>query len=559
MATNFMNFRHGINVGRLPSDPSNPQAGDFYFNTTDNKIKQYNGTSWLEVTDEAELANYLKADGTTPLTGNLNFDGNKGINLLDPTAAQDAATKNYVDTEIANNVVTEFSDADFRIVDNGDATKKAAFEVSAISTATTRTISVPDANVDLADVNTSIQQDGSRAFTADQSMGGFKLTNLASPVAANDAVPKSYVDAVAEGIKPKEAVQVATTGPITLSGPQTIDGYSAIAGDRVLVKDQSSAADNGIYVVAAGAWSRSLDFDSLTPINEIKGAYVAVVNGTLHAGKVFVCTSNPTTLGVDPINFIFFNSSANLVGGDGITVSGNNISVDHDGEGLTFNGSNQLALELDGTTLSKSASGLKVNEISNTEIAANAAIDATKIHDGSVSNTEFGYLDGVTSPIQTQLDDKASVALDNLSSTAVNVDILPGVDNSIDLGSSSLKYAEVHATDVHTVEVNHPDQIVTGRINATITAGNSANVVVYADTVAEAATILYRVKDLTSGNIKTGQLFVAKANLADQFVESGLVDSLFNVTLNAGNYEISLTNNSVASIEYSIYDIKFLV
>lgn len=206
-----------------------------------------------------------------------------------------------------------------------------------------------------------IKKDGSVSFTADQSMGGNQLTNLGAPTTPNAAATKAYVDSVAEGLKPKAAVRVATTANITLSGTQTIDGVSAIAGNRVLVKDQSSAAQNGIYIVAAGAWSRSTDFDSLTPIDEVNGAMVAVQEGTANAGKVFVQSGLVSTIGTDPINFVFFNSSASLVGGDGITVSGSNISVDHDGEGLQFV-STQLSLELDGSTLSKSSAGLKLGD-----------------------------------------------------------------------------------------------------------------------------------------------------------------------------------------------------
>jgi hypothetical protein len=82
----------------------------------------------------------------------------------------------------------------------------------------------------------------------------------------------------------KRSVRVATTAAITLSGTQTIDGVAVVAGDRVLVKDQATAATNGIYVVAAGAWTRSLDADT---IDEIASALVPVDSGTTNGGKVF--------------------------------------------------------------------------------------------------------------------------------------------------------------------------------------------------------------------------------------------------------------------------------
>jgi hypothetical protein len=125
------------------------------------------------------------------MTGALNMGANQINNLANPTLNQDAATKAYVDS-LAGTV--EFEDNAFRILDDVDNTKKLAFEVSALTTATTRTVTMPDANVNLGLVLTAVQRNGSVAFTADQSMGGFKLTNLAAPTLNTDAVNKLYVD-----------------------------------------------------------------------------------------------------------------------------------------------------------------------------------------------------------------------------------------------------------------------------------------------------------------------------------------------------------------------------
>lgn len=263
-----------------------------------------------------------------------------------------------------------------------------------------------------------IKKDGSVAFTADQSMGGNQLTNVGAPIASSDAATKSYVDSVAEGLKPKTAARVASTGNLTLSGPQTIDGISAIAGDRVLVKDQTLPEQNGIYVVAAGAWSRSTDFDSLTPIDEVNGAMVAVQEGTVNAGKVYVQSGLVAVLGTDPINFIFFNSSASLVGGDGIAISGSNISVDHDGEGLTFVAT-QLALELDGLSLSKSAAGLKLGDTAVTPGSFGSASETV-----SITVDQQGRLTAASeqaiSITASQVSDFAEVAQDSVGTILVD-------------------------------------------------------------------------------------------------------------------------------------------
>ena len=121
-----------------------------------------------------------------------------------------------------------------------------------------------------------------------------------------DAYTKSEVDAFLQGLDPKASVKVATTANITLSGTQTIDGIAVSAGDRVLVKDQSTASQNGIYVVAAGAWTRATDMDVAA---EFPGAYVFVEQGTANADKGYVCTNDSVTVGTTSVTFAQFSGS----------------------------------------------------------------------------------------------------------------------------------------------------------------------------------------------------------------------------------------------------------
>lgn len=100
----------------------------------------------------------------------------------------------------------------------------------------------------------------------------------------------------------KVAVKAATTANITLSGEQTIDGVSCVAGDRVLVKNQTTASQNGIYDVDTGAWSRSLDFAGA--FNVRKGTLVYTNSGSTQASGWFVVTtSDPITIGTTSISF----------------------------------------------------------------------------------------------------------------------------------------------------------------------------------------------------------------------------------------------------------------
>ena len=304
--------------------------------------------------------------------GSTNLGAFAGITIPDDQTIKQALQSLETAVEAAG-AGSEFSDADFRIQDNGDATKEMAFEVSAIATATTRTVAMPDADVDLGEVNTSIQQDGSRAFTADQSFGSFKATNLADPVAAQDAATKAYVDSLADGRSWKQSVKAASTADLTLSGAQTVDGVSLVALDRVLVKDQVDAEDNGIYVVAAGAWARSSDANAAA---ELIAAAVFVEQGTANGDKQFAQTADNITLGTTPLVWVV-TSANHFSGHDMISLSGGQISVDLAAvSGLESsnpgNASGQLRVKVEAVDPSLEINGS--NELA-VKVAANAGLE----------------------------------------------------------------------------------------------------------------------------------------------------------------------------------------
>lgn len=113
------------------------------------------------------------------------------------------------------------------------------------------------------------------------------------------------------GLAPKQSVRAATTANITLSGAQTIDGISIIAGDRVLVKNQSTASANGIYVCASGAWTRATDADTSAAI---RAAFLFVEEGTVNADKLFNLVTDNITLGTTALVFSPYGSTIDLSG-----------------------------------------------------------------------------------------------------------------------------------------------------------------------------------------------------------------------------------------------------
>lgn len=164
------------------------------------------------------------------------------------------------------------------------------------------------------------------------------LLRAATPSGNSDVATKSYVDGVAAGLFWKDPVRVATTANITLSGTQTIDGVAISAGQRVLVKSQSSAAENGIYVCAAGAWSRSTDMDAGA---EFPSAAVFVSEGSVNADVGYVCTNDAApNVGSDAIAFVQFTGLGSITAGAGLKKNGSTIAVAQTAlGGLTFSAS----------------------------------------------------------------------------------------------------------------------------------------------------------------------------------------------------------------------------
>lgn len=143
----------------------------------------------------------------------------------------------------------------------------------------------------------------------DDTLGGATPSSTSPPTQLS---VKRYVDYISQGLKPLTAVKAASTANIAaLSGLLTIDGVVLAAADRVLVKDQTDAKTNGIYTVAAGAWSRASDMDSSA---EFSGGYCVVdPGGTANAGTGWVCTVNSNfTMGTDNATFVKFNTVANV-------------------------------------------------------------------------------------------------------------------------------------------------------------------------------------------------------------------------------------------------------
>ncbi len=187
---------------------------------------------------------------------------------------------------------------------------------------------------------TAMRSDAAPALgplTRDLDFGGFKGANAADPTAAQHLATKAYVDALAQGLAPKDAVRVRVSSNVNTASPgSNLDGVAMAAGDRVLLTNQTTASQNGIWVWngAAVAMTRALDADSE---GDLLGASVFVLEGTSADTLWTLTTDAPITVGTTALTWTQFNSAGDIVGGNGLTKTGNTLDVNVDGSTLEIN------------------------------------------------------------------------------------------------------------------------------------------------------------------------------------------------------------------------------
>lgn len=161
--------------------------------------------------------------------------------------------------------------------------------------------------------------------------GGYQVTNLGTPNNSTDAATKGYVDAVSEGLHIHEAAVAATTVNISISNDlqvgDVVDNVTLAAGNRVLVKNQNTASENGIYVVQpTGAAIRAADFDQPSEVDG--GDFIFVTGGTINDNTGWVQTSTGVvTIGTDPIYFTQFSGAGTYLAGYGLYLDGNTFTA----------------------------------------------------------------------------------------------------------------------------------------------------------------------------------------------------------------------------------------
>ena len=215
-----------------------------------------------------------------------------------------------------------------------------------------------------------------------------------APVSGNDVVNKTYLDYFATGLSWKQPVNCGTTANITLSGLQTLDGVTVVAGDRVLVKNQSTASQNGIYLASATAWSRAPDADTW---DELISAICFVESGSTLAGSAWYCTVQPGgTLGTTAVTWSNFSVAATYTAGTGLTLTDYVFSITNTGVAAAAYGSASKTLtatvNAQGqlTVLAASDIAIANTQVSGLGTMSTQAASSVAITGGTINGTTIG-------------------------------------------------------------------------------------------------------------------------------------------------------------------------
>lgn len=369
-----------------------------------------------------------------------------------------------------------------------------------------------------------IKKDGSVAFTGNQSMGGNKLTGLGTPTADTDAATKAYVDAIKQGLDVKDSVRAASTANVALSGGASlsIDGVSLANGDRVLLKDQSTGSENGIYDVSgigsAYSLTRSADADADAEVTA--GMFTFVTEGTVNADSGWILTTNdPIVVDTTALAFSQFSGAGQITAGDGLTKTGSQLDVGA-GDGISV-GADTVSVDgtvtrADGSVAFTADQSMGSNKITNLA-AGTAAGDAVN---------------------KTQLDAKIGSLVE---------DTTPQLGGNLDANGNayldSLKRGTV-ASPSNLVQEDYVDSISlsASQTNAVIAA------LTFAHASFEGCEIVYKIKEATSNDVRIGTLRVVTNGtnvvLNDVSTETADVGITFDAVVNGTDINIRYSSGT---------------
>ena len=300
-----------------------------------------------------------------------------------------------------------------------------------VTTVAGRTGAVTLTTTDLSDFN-----DADYASTAD--LASTSLSNGASLIGLHDSAGH-YTSTDLEGAMAEVAVELDslqgvnffaparlhTTENVTLSGLQTVDGVLTVAGDRILVEEQTAPAENGIYLAASGAWTRTTDADTAGEFVLNKTCYVE--EGTIGAGKTYALTAVPTTLGTDAVNWTEKFQINNSVGAGSIG------TTELATNAVTYNKlDSSLQADIDKTELITVTSAVNLDSDFATAVQGAAADTALQPGDNiSDLNNNTGYITAASAPVQSVSGRTGAVTLTSADVGLGNADNTADADKPV--------------------------------------------------------------------------------------------------------------------------------
>lgn len=331
----------------------------------------------------------------TPTSHSFSVLGGEG---MDVTHTGTTITVAGEDATSSNKGIASFDSTDFTVTSGAVAVNAITLGSSSLNPGATTTdiagltsLVVDNVSVDGSTITATSGDLTLTATSGNIDANSNKIVNVATPVNDTDAANKAYVDAARTGLDVKGSVKVATTANITLSGTQTIDGVALSVGDRVLVKNQTTASENGIYVVASSGWSRATDADENAEVTS--GMFTFVEQGSVNSDTGFVLTTDGTiTVGSTNLEFTLFSASGTLIAGDGLSKNGDTLEVNV-ANGLQIASDNvELASSVAGDGLTFSSGVIDVVGTTNRiDVSANA-IDISTSYIGQTSITTLGTI-----------------------------------------------------------------------------------------------------------------------------------------------------------------------
>lgn len=429
----------------LSTAPASPVAGQVYYDTTLLALREYNGTAWKTVVHSGDI---VDADISSSAAIALSKLATNPLARANHTGTQTASTISDFDTQVRTSRLDQMA--------------------------------APTANVSLNSKN---------------------ITNLLDPVNPQDAATKNYVDAARSGLDVKDSVRAATAVAGTLASSfangSVIDGVTLVTGNRILIKDQSTGSENGIYTVnVSGAPTRATDADANAEVTA--GMFTFVAEGTTNADTGWVLSTNDSiTIGSTALTFVQFSGAGQLVAGNGLTKTGNTVDV----VGTT----NRISVAADSIDISSSYVGQ--TSITTLGTVTSGTWNGSTIgvaNGGTGATTLTGYVKGSgTSALTASSTIPGSDVSGNITGNAANVTGTVGVGNG-GTGATTAAAARAALSATGKYALDNPAITISGNIATWAVSHGlaSSDVIVQLREIATQATVEVDVV-ITSSSVVT--------------------------------------------------------